>query len=210
MLTIWGRVNSINVQKVLWTVHELGLPFARIDAGGAFGVTDTADYARMNPNRTVPTINDDGFVLWESNAITRYLAARHGAGKLWPEDLRQRADVDRWMDWQATEFYAVMRNAFLELVRKPESERNAERIATSVKLSNQRAQVLEAALTGRTWLTGDALTLADISVGCAAHRWLLLPVTQPLDRPDTPNITDWMTRLRARPAAQKVLPLALS
>jgi len=206
MLTIWGRVNSINVQKVLWTVHELGLPFTRIDAGGAFGVTDTPDYARMNPNRTVPTINDDGFVLWESNAIARYLAARHGAGKLWPEDLRQRADADRWMDWQATEFSAVMRNAFLELVRKPEAERNAERIATSVKLSNQRVQVLDAALAGRTWLAGDAFTLADIAVGCAAHRWLLLPVAHP----DTPNISAWMTRLRARAATQKVLPLALS
>jgi len=206
MLTIWGRVNSINVQKVLWTVHELGLPFTRIDAGGAFGVTDTPDYARMNPNRTVPTINDAGFVLWESNAIARYLAARHGAGKLWPEDLRQRADVDRWMDWQATEFYAVMRNAFLELVRKPEAQRNAERIATSIRLSNQRAQVLDAALAGRVWLTGDAFTLADIAVGCAAHRWLLLPV----EHPDTPNLTAWITRLRARAAAQKVLPRALS
>jgi len=206
MLTIWGRVNSINVQKVLWTVHELGLPFTRIDAGGAFGVTDTPDYARMNPNRTVPTINDDGFVLWESNAITRYLAARHGPGKLWPQDLRERADVDRWMDWQATEFSAVMRNAFLELVRKPEADRNAERIATSVRLSNQRAQVLDGALAGHAWLTGDALTLADIAVGCAAHRWLLLPI----DHPDTPNITDWMTRLRTRAAAQKVLPQTLS
>jgi len=210
MLTIWGRVNSINVQKVLWTVHELDLPFTRIDAGGAFGVTDTPDYARMNPNCTVPTINDDGFVLWESNAIARYLAARHGAGKLWPEDLRQRADVDRWMDWQATEFYAVMRNAFLELVRKPEAQRNAERIATSIRLSNQRAQVLDAALAGRVWLTGDAFTLADIAVGCAAHRWLLLPIALPLERPDTPSLTAWMTRLRARAAAQKVLPRALS
>jgi len=206
MLTIWGRVNSINVQKVLWTVHELGLPFTRIDAGGAFGGTDTPDYARMNPNRTVPTLNDDGFVLWESNAIARYLAARHGAATLWPDDLRQRADADRWMDWQTTEFSAVMRNAFLELVRKPEGQRNPDRIATSVNLSNQRAQVLDAALAGRVWLTGDEFTLADIAVGCAAHRWLLLPI----DHPDTPNITDWMTRLRARPAAQKVLPLALS
>jgi len=206
MLKIWGRANSINVQKVLWTVHELGLPFTRIDAGGAFGVTDTDDYARINPNRTVPTIDDDGFVLWESNAIARYLAARHGAGTLWPTDLRQRADVDRWMDWQTTEFSGVMRNAFLELVRKPAGERNAERIATSVALSQQRALILEAALAGRTWLAGEAFTLADIAVGCAAHRWLLLPI----DRPETPNLTAWITRLRDRPAAQRVLPQVLS
>jgi len=210
MLKIWGRVNSINVQKVLWTALELGLPFERIDAGGAFGLTDTPDYLRMNPNRTVPTIDEDGFVLWESNAIVRYLAARHGAGQLWPDDLRQRADVDRWMDWQTTEFSAVMRNAFLELVRKPEAQRDAARIATSIQLSNQRARILEDALAGRHWLAGDAFTLADIAVGCAAHRWLLLPVSAPLERPDTPNINTWMARLRLRQAALAVLPQVLS
>jgi len=206
MLTIWGRVNSINVQKVLWTTLELSLPFTRIDAGGSFGVTDTDAYQRLNPNRTVPTIDDDGFVLWESNAIARYLAARHGAGQLWPGDLRRRAEVDRWMDWQTTEFSAAMRDAFLELVRKPEPERNAERIAASVKLSTQRALILEAALTGRTWLAGADYSLADIAVGCAAHRWLLLPIAHP----KTPCIDAWMARLRARTAAQQVLPQALS
>ena len=95
MLKIWGRVNSVNVKKVLWAVEELGLKYERIDAGGKFGVVSTPEYKRMNPNSLVPTIDDDGFVLWESHAIVRYLAAKHGAGTLWPVDLRQRADADR-------------------------------------------------------------------------------------------------------------------
>jgi len=206
MLNIWGRINSINVQKVLWTVYELDLAHARIDAGGPFGVTDTPEYLRMNPNRTVPTIDDDGFVLWESNAIARYLAARYGADTLWPDDPHWRADVDRWMDWQTVEFAAVMRGAFWELVRKPEAERNADRIAASLKQTERRARILEAALAGRAWLAGDAFTLADVAVGATAHRWLLLPI----ERPDTPNIAAWVARLRARPAAQKALPQTLS
>ena len=90
-LRIWGRANSINVQKVLWACGELGLAFERIDAGGAFGIVNSPEYKAMNPNSIVPAIDDDGFVLWESNAITRYLAAKHGAGTLWPSDLRVRA-----------------------------------------------------------------------------------------------------------------------
>src|SRR2546427_6579436 len=99
MLKLWGRINSINVQKVLWALAELKVPYERTDAGLQFGVVNEPFYRRMNPNGRVPTIEDDGFVLWESNAIVRYLAAKHGAGTLWPNDLRERADADRWMDW---------------------------------------------------------------------------------------------------------------
>ena len=104
MLTLWGRTNSINVQKVLWCLEELGLPYRRIDAGREFGVVDTPEYRRLNPNALVPTIEEDGFVLWESNAIVRYLAAKHAGGDFWPADPRTRADADRWIDWQATTF----------------------------------------------------------------------------------------------------------
>ena len=99
MLKLWGRINSINVQKVLWTLAELNVPYERTGAGLQFGVVNEPFYRRMNPNGRVPTIEDDGFVLWESNAIVRYLSAKHGAGTLWPNDPRQRADADRWMDW---------------------------------------------------------------------------------------------------------------
>src|SRR5919108_1409369 len=99
MLKIWGRVNSVNVKKVLWAAEELGLKYERIDAGMQFGVVQTAEYKRMNPNSLVPTIDDDGFVLWESHSIVRYLAAKHSAGKLWPADPKSRAGAERWMDW---------------------------------------------------------------------------------------------------------------
>jgi len=201
MLKIWGRITSINVQKVVWTAQELGLPFERIDAGGSFGGLDTAEYARMNPNRLVPTIDDDGFVLWESNAIVRYLASRYGAGRLWPGDLRTRAEADRWMDWQATMFGPAMRDAFMGLVRTPPGQRDEARIAASVAQSNRLGLLLEDWLAGRQWLAGDDFTVADIAVGAQAHRWLLLPV----DRPETPRLQAWCEKLRARPAAQGVL-----
>ena len=102
MLKVWGRVNSINVQKVLWALEELKVPYERTDAGMAFGVVNEPFYKKMNPNSRVPTIDDDGFVLWESNAIVRYLAAKHGAGTLSPSDPRQRADADRWMEGRRT------------------------------------------------------------------------------------------------------------
>ena len=99
MLKIWGRRNSINVQKVLWCCGELGLPFDRVDAGLQFGVNNTPEYKALNPNGLVPTIDDDGYVRWESHAIVRYLARKHGTGTLLPQDARAAADADRWMEW---------------------------------------------------------------------------------------------------------------
>src|SRR3979490_2366747 len=123
MLKLWGRVNSINVQKALWALDELKVPYERIDAGMAFGVVGEPFYKKMNPNSRVPTIDDDGFVLWESNAIVRYLAAKHGAGSLWPSDLRQRADSDRWMDWASNHVSPAMTPAFWGLIRTPPARR---------------------------------------------------------------------------------------
>ena len=117
MLKIWGRKNSINVQKVLWCCAELGIKYDRIDAGMEHGVNNTPEYRAMNPNGTIPTIDDDGFVLWESHAIVRYLAAKHGAGTLWPADLKQRADSDRWMDWAHTFAREFQRPVFWALAR---------------------------------------------------------------------------------------------
>ena len=124
MLKIWGRNNSVNVQKVLWCCEEMGLQYERIDAGGSFGVVNTPQYRELNPNGLVPTIEDDGFVLWESNAIVRYLAAKHSAGKLWPEDLKIRAEADKWMDWQNTTFWPTFRPLFWNLVRTPVDQRD--------------------------------------------------------------------------------------
>ena len=140
---------------MVWTADELGLAYERIDAGGAFGVVATPEYRRMNPNSLVPVIEDDGFVLWESNAIVRYLAAKHAPGALWPDDLRRRADVDRWMDWQATTFTPAMRDAFWQLVRVPPEKRDAAAVEASRAASEKAAAVLEAHLAGREFVAGE-------------------------------------------------------
>ncbi|MEI2418380.1 glutathione S-transferase family protein [Orrella sp. JC864] len=206
MLKIWGRISSINVQKVVWAAQELRVPFERQDAGGKFGGLDTPEYVRMNPNKLVPVIDDDGFILWESNAIVRYLASRHGAGELWPGDLRTRADADRWMDWQATEFAPGMRDAFMQLIRTPQDQRDDDLIAASVARSNRHALLLEDWLYNRDYLTGKAFTVADIAVGAQAHRWLGLPI----ERPETPRLQAWYQRISQRESAQGVLTLPLA
>ncbi|ARP93389.1 glutathione S-transferase family protein [Bordetella genomosp. 13] len=207
MLKIWGRQSSVNVQKVLWTVRELALPHILTAAGGAHGGLDTPEFLRMNPNRQIPVIDDGGFVLWESNAIVRYLSARYGEGTLSPAGHVGRADADRWMDWQATEWQPSMLRAFLGLVRTPEAQRDAAAIQASFELSVKRAMVLEDALQGKDYVTGSRFTMADIVLGCAAHRWLGLPGVQ---HPPTPAISAWYRRLMMRPATQGVLTLPLA
>ncbi len=131
MLVVWGRKNSINVQKVLWCCEEMKIGYERIDAGLAFGVVNTPQYLKLNPNGLVPTIDDDGFVLWESNAILRYLAAKHAAGSLWPVNLATRADADRWMDWQLSTFWPAIRTLFLGLIRTAPDKRDPHALEES-------------------------------------------------------------------------------
>lgn len=206
MLTLWGRLNSINVQKVQWALDELGLKHERKEAGGPFGVVDTEEYGRLNPNRLVPVLEDNGFVIWESNAIVRYLAAEYGAGSLWPKDAARRADADRWMDWQATNFGPAMGPAFLGLIRTPPEKRDMAAIGTALEAGEKRAAILDAALAGRNYIAGDGFTMGDIAIGAAMHRWLNLSPT----RARLPNVEAWYARLMERPAARKVLTLPLA
>jgi glutathione S-transferase len=205
-LVIWGRLSSVNVQKVVWCADELGLAYERIDAGGRFGVNDSARYLAMNPNGLVPTIEDDGFILSESNAIVRYLAARHGAASLWPEALQARAQVDRWMEWQSTEFTPAMRDAFWQLVRVAPDARDARALEASRAKGEKLAGILDAHLATRRWIAGDHFTLADLVNGCAAHRWLLLP----MPRVARPHLERWHGELKSRPASRQVTSQALS
>lgn len=200
-LRIWGRISSVNVQKVVWVADELGLAWERLEAGGSFGVVSTPGYRRMNPNGLVPVIEDDGFVLWESNAIVRYLAAKHAAGGLWPAEPRSRADVDRWMDWQATTFTPAMRDAFLQLMRTPPDRRDAAAVESSRAATEKAAAILDEQLEGRDFVAAGAFSPADIVLGCAAHRWLHLP----LEREPRPGIERWYARLRSRPGAATAL-----
>ena len=155
----------------------------------------------MNPNALVPTIEDNGFVLWESNAIVRYLAAKHGAGTLWPDDPRVRADADRWMDWQATAFTPATGPAFHGLICTAPDRREDAAIAQAIAKSEPFAALLDAHLGERRFVAGDAFTVGDIAVGAAVHRWLNLPTS----REKRPNIERYHGELLRRPAAAKVL-----
>lgn len=193
MLRIWGRTNSVNVKKALWCAEELGLKYERIDAGMAFGVVDTPEYRRMNPMGRVPTIDDDGYVLWESHSIVRYLCAKHSVGNLWPTDLQLRAGAERWMDW-AFAFQSAMRDVFWGLIRTPPEKRDAKAIEAGCKLSAELAAMLNEHLAGRPHVAGASFTMGDIPIGCEVQRWLRVPI----ERPSMPHLEAWFKRLRER------------
>jgi glutathione S-transferase len=205
MLKIWGRISSINVQKVVACANELGLAYQRIEAGGKFGVVDTPDYRRMNPNAKVPVLEDGEFVLWESNAIVRYLAHTRGRGTLWPEDPRRVADADRWMDWQATTINPALSAAFWQLIRVGPEVRDHAAIDASIAATEPLMAMLDTHLAGRRWVTGDDYTMGDIPLACTAHRWFALPCA----KQPRPHVEAWLARVRARPAYDGVLALPI-
>jgi glutathione S-transferase len=205
MLRIWGRVNSVNVKKALWCVEELGLKYERIDAGMQFGVNKTPEYLGMNPTGLIPTIDDDGFTLWESHTIVRYLCAKHSAGSLWPTDLKARADAERWMDF-AFAFQGAMRAVFWGLIRTPPEKRDAKAIEDGVKKSIELASLLDKVLAGKAYVAGQAFTMGDIPIGCEVQRYLRVPI----ERPAQPNLQAWFERLRARPAFARHVDLPLT
>ena len=156
MLKIWGRKNSINVQKVLWACGELGLKFDRMDAGMAFGVNNTPEYKAMNPNGLVPTIDHDGFILWESHAIVRYLARVNGPGVLLPADARTVANADRWMEWYSTTLWQNLRPVFWNLVRTPPEKRDMALVASSIKAMTGNLEIIDCLLAQQPYVAGNA------------------------------------------------------
>lgn len=206
MLKIWGRNNSVNVQKVLWVCEEMGVPYQRIDAGGSFGIVNTPQYRAINPNGLVPTIEDGPFVLWESNAIVRYLTAKHSAGNLWPEDLKVRAEADKWMDWQAGTFWPSFRPLFWNLVRTPADQRDAKAIEESQLKTAEILGYLDAHLKNRTYVAGDSFTIGDVPMGCAIWRWMSLPI----ERQVLPSLQRWFDGLRERGAYKSVVMLPVT
>ncbi|MBV8767584.1 MAG: glutathione S-transferase family protein [Hyphomicrobiales bacterium] len=202
-LKIWGRLTSINVQKAMLCIEELDLPHERIDAGLAYGIVDTPEYRARNPNGLVPTLDDDGFVLWESNAIVRYLAAKHASGSLWPDDPRGRADADRWMDWQTTALQPAMGPAFMHLVRLPPEKRDPKAVEPSRQKTEDCMAIMENVLGNQRFIAGDRMTVGDIALAPAVHRWLNLPVT----RQRRPYIERWYGEIMGRPRAARALIL---
>lgn len=199
MLKIWGRKTSVNVQKVMFAVGELGLKHQRFDFGGPFGGLDTPEYGLLNPNRLVPTIDDNGFVLWESNAIVRHLAQRYGRATLSPADELTFAKADSWMDWSLTTLYGdIIHTCFLQLVRTPANERDTALVADAARRAGERLKVLDEQLLGRPYITGESLTIADVAVGTLMYRYFNLPI----QRQKLANVEAWYNRLTQRPAYQ--------
>lgn len=196
MLKIWGRKTSINVQKAMWAVGELGLPHQREDVGGPFGGLDRPEFTALTPHRLVPVLQDGDAVVWESNAIVRYLAGRYGAGTLWPEDLAVRARSDQWMDWLLTTLYAPFITVFLGLIRTPPSQRDMNAIKGASLVTGQLMQTLDRHLEGQSFVAADHLTMGDIPVGATLYRYFTLEI----ERPSLPNVEAYYARLEARPA----------
>lgn len=202
MLKILGRANSINVMKVLWASDECGLQYERRDVGGAFGGNDQPYYRALNPNGVVPTIDDDGYILWESNSITRYLAAKHAVGTLWPTDLRARGEAERWMDWQLSTIQGGMTTLFWGLIRTPEDKRDLAAIETARTATAALWYRLDGHLAHRAYVAGAAFTMGDIPVGAMCHRWMALPFRRD-DLPAMLHLQAWYDRLLQRPAFRK-------
>lgn len=205
MLTILGRRTSGNVMKPLWVLDELGLDYEQVDVGGRFGGNDRPEYLAKNPMGLVPTLVEDGFVLWESNAITRYLCAKYAMGVLCPEDLRERAEADKWMDWKLTAVNPMMRPIFWGLVRTPPAQRDQQGIAAAIRLGVRLWAMLDAHLADRPYVAGERFTMGDVPLGPQAHRWMMLVE----DRPAMPHLEAWYQRLTERPAFRKncMIPL---
>jgi glutathione S-transferase len=195
MLKILGKSPSINVRKVLWTCAEIGIPYEQEQWGAGAQPTDTPHFLRLNPNGMVPVIRDDGVTLWESNTICRYLAGKYRREDLLPLDPMQRAQVEKWMDWQATELNNAWRYAFMALVRGSTTHTDPAAIAASVAQWNRHMRILDAqlAVTG-AYVNGAVFTLADIVLGLSAHRWMAAPI----DRPHLPAVAAYYALLSGR------------
>lgn len=205
MLKIWGNADSINVQKVLWCCEELGLDYERIDAGRHHGVVNTPEFRRLNPNGLVPTIEDDGFVVWESGTVLRYLAAKHGSGTLWPVDPAARADADRWVDWSNSTLWPAMVPLFRALVRTPAHERDDNAVEVAQRETLEELRILDEHLEGRAYVGGETLTMGDIALGCAVWRWMALPI----GRDKLPEVERWHDQLAQRDGYRKVVMIPL-
>ncbi len=205
MTRLWGRINSINVQKVVWALEEIGLPYDRIDAGMEHGQTDTAAYLALNPNGRVPTLVDGDVVLWESNTILRFLGRKYSLGTYWPLEAAAASRGESWMDWQLDALQAPMRTAFWGLIRTPHDQRKPSEIQNAMNALHSKWLILDSHLHDQAFVTADRFTFADVPLGCFWSRYIRLGG----QTDDLPSCTAWFERLKARPAA-RVLHIPLS
>ncbi|AET94411.1 Glutathione S-transferase domain protein (plasmid) [Burkholderia sp. YI23] len=208
MLTIWGRANSVNVQKVLWCCEELGLAYDRIDAGLQFGRNTEPDYLAMNPTGRVPTLVDGDFVLWESNAIIRYLAMQYGpTSTLYPAEPKVRASADRWLDWSLSTLQPAERPVFWGYIRTNPADRDMAQLAAAASEVDKLWRVVDTHLKGRDYLEGDNFTLADLVIAAYARRWFGIAE---LARPALPELERWYSGITQRAGFQRYVSPALT
>jgi glutathione S-transferase len=207
-LTIWGRANSVNVQKVLWCLRELDLAYQRIDAGMAFGKNNEPPYLAMNPNGRVPTLVDGDYVLWESNSVMRYLCLAYGQGSpIYPQAPQQSAGVDRWLDWTLSTLQPVDRPVFWALVRTPPEKRDMVAIQKDADAESVQWRIVDAQLATRAFIEGEQFTIADIAIGAYARRWFGV---EGVTKPKLPNLERWFGQISERPGFIKFIAPAMS
>jgi glutathione S-transferase len=206
MLKIWGRKNSSNVRKALWCAEEAGIAYERVEAGGAFGVVGQPEYLARNPNGRVPMIEDGDLVLWESNAIVRYLAAAYAPGSLYPEDPASRACGDKWMDWTTSSFAGEFRDLFWGTLRTPVEQRNEAVIEAARQRCIALLALPEKALGEQPYLSGEHFAMGDIPLGSFIYAWFEMPI----ERPPQPNLQAWYARFCERPAYRRAVMTELT
>ena len=200
-ITLWGRLNSANVQKAVWVLEELELSYEHVPVGGAWGGNDTPEYLAMNPNGLVPTLRDGDVTVWESHAVVRYLSAEYGSGLLYPMEARDRAVVDQWTDWTATTFQPAWIALFWSKVRTPVAQQHAAAIGRALIATNRCLAIMDQRLSAAPYLGGAEFSFADIVAGVAMYRWS----TMAIDRPVLPAVAAWHERLDTRRAFRKAV-----
>jgi glutathione S-transferase len=197
VLKIWGRTSSANVMKVLWCLTELGERYERLDVGGEFGGNNTADYRAMNPNSRVPTVEENGVIMWESNTIVRYICQTRKAEKLYPSDPGKRTFVERWMDWQLAHCGPAVTPLFWGYIRTPPEKRDPAMLEKARKDCIPVWQIAEDWLAHQNWpyLAGSDFTIGDIPVAIFARRWFGFDI----ERPKMPKLEAWYDRVKVRP-----------
>jgi len=207
MLKIWGRKNSSNVRKALWIAEEIGIAYQSLDAGGAFGLVEGAEYRAKNPNGRIPMIEDGDFILWESNAIVRYLAARYAPDSaFYPADVQARASADKWMDWTTSTLADPFKPVFWGGLRTPPEQQDWALINAGIKTIHELLRVPDKVLSKQPYLSGDELGMGDIPLGSFIYAWFEMPI----ERPPLPGLEAWYERLKARAAYQKAVMTVLS